>query len=181
MARTKSIPKRAPDFAPTINTEILHRAANNPNQPYEPLQPARLGEVQIQPEWTSAMIAQAQAAKKDQDLRKAQDFITVAIVDRSAVSNSDVKWAMNIGCLLKAEVVGGALGVPAVQNQAVRAPLTRENLAAFLGEDWESDKLSDLEEFSALNPEREQEILKGGVVVFCMALYLRHMQGAETT
>ncbi|KAH5698218.1 hypothetical protein HBI16_064320 [Parastagonospora nodorum] len=168
MARTKSIPKRAPDFAPTINTEILHRAANNPNQPYEPLQPARLGEVQIQSEWTSAMIAQAQAAKKDQDLRKAQDFITVAIVDRSAVSNSDVKWAMNIGCLLKAEVVGGALGVPA-------------NLAAFLGEDWESDKLSDLEEFSAWNPEREQEILKGGVVVFCMALYLRHMQGAETT
>jgi hypothetical protein len=37
------------------------------------------------------MIAQAQAAKKDQDLRKAQDFITAAIAGRSAVSSSDVE------------------------------------------------------------------------------------------
>jgi hypothetical protein len=106
MARTKSTPKRAPDFAPTINTEILCRAAKVPNQPYEPLQPARLEEFHIQPEWTSAMIAQAQAAKKDQDLRKAQDFITAAIAGRSVVSNSDVEWAINSGFLLKAEVLG---------------------------------------------------------------------------
>jgi hypothetical protein len=71
--------------------------------------------------------------------------------------------------------------VRAVKNQAVRAPLTRKNLAAFLGEDRESDKLSYLEDFSALDSEREQVMLKAGVAVFCMALYLRHMQVAETT
>jgi hypothetical protein len=140
------------------------------------------------------MIAQAQAAKERQGLQEAADIITAATADRGAVRDSDFHSATDIGFQVKAEpeaearassadseVMRGAEGPPAVQSEAVRAPLTRENLAAFLGENRESDKLSKYEDVSELDPQSGEEQVIVGVTVFCMALYLRHRQSTEAT
>jgi len=140
------------------------------------------------------MITQAQAAKEKQGPQEAADIITAAIADRDAVRDSDFHSATDNGFQVKAEaeaevrassadseVMRGAEGPPAVQNEAVRAPLMKENMAAFLGENRESDKLSAYEDVSGFDLEREEEQVEAGVVVFCMALYLRHRQSIEAT